>query len=69
MNLTIRKEVTSDVADIKALTTAAFLNAPHTSYTEQLIVDALRNSGNLTVSLVAEVNGQIVGHVAVSPVS
>ncbi len=69
MNLTIRKELTSDVADIKALTTAAFLNAPHTSHTEQFIVDALRNSGNLTVSLVAEVNGQIVGHVAVSPVA
>lgn len=69
MNLTIRKEVTSDVEDIKALTTAAFLNAPHTSHTEQFVVDALRNSGNLTVSLVAEVNGQIVGHVAVSPVS
>ncbi|NJO43186.1 MAG: N-acetyltransferase [Cyanobacteria bacterium CRU_2_1] len=69
MNIKIRKEVTSDVADIKALTTAAFLNAPHTSHTEQFIVDALRNSGNLTVSLVAEANGQIIGHVAVSPVS
>lgn len=69
MNIKIRKEVACDVTDIKALTTAAFLNAPHTSHTEQFIVDALRNSGNLTVSLVAEVNGQIVGHVAVSPVS
>ncbi|MGV0027184.1 GNAT family N-acetyltransferase [Phormidesmis priestleyi] len=69
MNIKIRKEVSSDVADIKVLTAAAFLNAPHTSHTEQFIVGALRNSGNLTVSLVAEANGQIVGHVAVSPVS
>ena len=69
MNIKIRKEVNSDVADIQALTTAAFLNAPHTSHTEQFIVNALRNSGNLTVSLVAEADGKIVGHVAVSPVS
>lgn len=69
MNINIRKEVTSDVAPIKALTTAAFLNARHTSHTEQFIVDALRNSGNLTVSLVAEADGKIVGHVGVSPVS
>ncbi|MDF5729147.1 MAG: hypothetical protein PUP92_14245 [Rhizonema sp. PD38] len=39
------------------------------SHTEQLIVDALRNSGHLTVSLVAEADGKIVGHVGVSPVS
>jgi putative acetyltransferase len=69
MNITIRQETASDVADIKALTTAAFLNAPHTSHTEHLIVDALRDSGNLTISLVAEVNDQIVGHVAISPVA
>lgn len=69
MNVEIRKEVPADVADIKALTTAAFLNTPYTSHTEQFIVDALRNSGNLTVSLVAETNGKIVGHIAVSPVA
>ncbi|MBD1995597.1 N-acetyltransferase [Leptolyngbya sp. FACHB-541] len=69
MNINVREEVASDVADIRALIVAAFLNAPHTSHTEQLIVDALRNSGNLTISLVAEVDGQIVGHVAISPVS
>lgn len=69
MNVKIRKEVISDVSDIKVLTTAAFLNAPHTSHTEQFIVNALRRSGNLTVSLVAEADEQIVGHVAASPVS
>ena len=45
------------------------LEAPHTSYTEQFIVKALRNSRALTISLVAEEDGVIVGHVAVSPIS
>src|SRR6185295_5905953 len=31
-------------------------------------VDALRAAGRLTVSLVAEVDGRVVGHVAFSPV-
>ncbi|UBF24336.1 N-acetyltransferase [Kovacikia minuta CCNUW1] len=69
MNITIRPEVPSDIADIEALTVAAFLNAPHTSYTEHLIVNVLRSSGNLTLSLIAEVDRKIVGHVAVSPIS
>ncbi|MBD2208802.1 N-acetyltransferase [Calothrix sp. FACHB-156] len=69
MNITIRKEVPGDVADIEALTTAAFLNMPYSSHTEQLIVNALRDSGNLTISLVADADSKIVGHVAVSPVS
>jgi putative acetyltransferase len=69
MNMKIRQEVASDVETIRFLISEAFLNAPHTSHTEHVIVDALRDSGNLTISLVAEVNGQIIGHVAISPVS
>ncbi|NJR40875.1 MAG: N-acetyltransferase [Leptolyngbyaceae cyanobacterium CSU_1_4] len=69
MNIILRKEVPSDIADIQALIATAFLNAPHTSHTEEFIVNALRNSGYLTLSLVAEVDRQIVGHVAISPVS
>ncbi len=69
MRTDIREESPSDVAAIHALTAAAFLNAPHTDHTEQFIVDALRNSGVLSVSLVAEQAGVIVGHVAVSPVT
>lgn len=68
MPLTIRRETPADVAAIEAVTVAAFLNAPHTSHTEQFIVNALRKAGKLTISLVAEEDGQIVGHVAVSPV-
>jgi len=65
---TIRPEAPDDAAAIHALTAAAFLEAPHTDHTEQFVVDALRAAGALTVSLVAEAGGAVVGHVAVSPV-
>ena len=35
---------------------------------EQFIVKALRAAGALTLSLVAEIDGRVVGHVAFSPV-
>lgn len=69
MTLIIRQESPSDIPAIHALTEAAFLNAPHTAHTEQFIVDGLRRAGALSISLVAEVNGVVVAHVAVSPVS
>lgn len=37
--------------------------------TEQFIVSELRDSGELAISLVAERDGRVVGHVAVSPVT
>lgn len=67
--MNIRSESISDVAEIEALTEEAFREAPHTSHTEQFIVNALRKAGKLSVSLVAVVDGEIVGHVAVSPIS
>jgi putative acetyltransferase len=63
----IRPESPSDVTAIQAVTVAAFLDAPHTDHTEQFIVDALRKAGVLSVSLVAELAGTVVAHVAVSP--
>lgn len=68
IDLRIRPEADSDVGAIEALTIAAFLNAEHTSHTEQCIVAGLRKAGKLTISLVAERNKEIVGHVAISPV-
>jgi len=65
----IRRELPFDTAAIEAVTIAAFLDAEHTGHTEQHIVRDLRRAGQLTVSLVAEDDGTIVGHVAVSPVS
>jgi putative acetyltransferase len=69
MNIKIRTEIAADVPAIEAVTTSAFLNAPHTSHTERFIVSALRRAGALTISLVADAEGIVVGHVAVSPVS
>jgi putative acetyltransferase len=69
MNLLVRFEDSADVVAIRAVTVAAFLHAPHTDHAEHFIVDALRAAGALSISLVAEVDGDIVGHVAVSPVS
>ncbi|MCE7915770.1 MAG: N-acetyltransferase [Nitrosomonas sp. PRO4] len=68
MTLKIREEAPTDAPSIKAVTIAAFLHTPHTSHTEQHIIDALRLAGALTVSLVAELDGIVVGHVALSPV-
>lgn len=65
----IREEAPEDVSSIETITVAAFLNAPHTSHTEQHIVNELRRAGALTVSLVAELDGVLVGHSALSPVS
>lgn len=69
MNINIRKEQLSDVQSISEVTVDAFLEAPHTDHTEQFIVNALRESGALSISLVAEKEGGIVGHVALSPVT
>lgn len=67
--LIIRPEAPEDIPAIEAMTKSAFLAAPHTNHKEQLILAALRDAGALTVSLVAEMDGSIVGNVAVSPVS
>ncbi len=65
----IRKETSADTAAIEAVTIAAFRNAAHTNHSEQFIVSALRNAGQLSVSLIAEDNDSVIGHVAVSPVT
>jgi predicted N-acetyltransferase YhbS len=59
--LSIRPESTADAAAIFNLTTAAFLNAPHAAHTEAFIVNALRRAGAMSVSLVAEQGGELVG--------
>ncbi|WP_250503014.1 MULTISPECIES: N-acetyltransferase [unclassified Caballeronia] len=65
----IRHEQLSDIDAIEILTTAAFLDMPYSSHTEQFIVNALRKTGRLTLSLVAVENGDIIGHIAISPIS
>ena len=69
MGIGTRHETESDAGTIRAVTEAAFRNAPHASGTEPSIVEALRSAGALALSLVAEADGAVVGHVALSPVS
>lgn len=66
---TIRHERAAEAAAISALVEAAFRDAAHADGREHLLVDALRTAGDLALSLVAEEDGQLVGHVAFSPVS
>ena len=69
MTVAIRSERRGDGTEIARLITAAFETAPHRSGTEAQIVDRLRDTGSLTVSLVATLDGAFVGHVAMSPVN
>ena len=64
----IRREQPSDSPAIRAVVTSAFRDAPHSSGNEAPIVDGLREGGALTISLIAEEEGELVGHVAFSPV-
>lgn len=64
----IRDERASDFDAITEITAAAFADCLHGNHTEQFIVKALRAAGALSVSLVAEEDGEVVGHIAFSPV-
>lgn len=65
----IRLEQPGDEAAISALIEDAFASAEHSDGTEAQIVERLRQTGALTASLVAVEGGDIVGHVALSPIT
>jgi len=65
----IRNETISDIEAITKVTFAAFQNLAISNHTEQFIINALRHANALAVSLVAEVDGHVVGHIAFSPVT
>lgn len=65
----IRNERDADVGSITEVTIAAFKTLEISNHTEQFIVEALRAEKALTLSLVAEVDGRVVGHIAFSPVT
>jgi putative acetyltransferase len=67
--ITLRPEAPADIAVIRDITVAAFATLEISGHTEQFIVAALRAAQALTVSLVAEVDGRVVGHIAFSPVT
>lgn len=65
----IRNETESDIEVIFEITKSAFENHPFSNNTEQFIIKALRAADALTVSLVAEIDGKLIGHIAFSPVT
>ena len=64
----IREEKSTDIESIANVTIEAFKSHPISQQTEHFIINALRQTGVLTISLVAEINGEIVGHIAFSPI-
>jgi putative acetyltransferase len=59
---TIRTETSEDIPEIRAVVRAAF-GQPG----EANLIDALRRSGALILSVVAVIDGRVVGHIAFSP--
>ena len=65
----IRSETDADIDAIAEVTIAAFKTLEVSNQREQFIIEALRAAAALTISLVAEVDGRVVGHIAFSPVT
>ena len=61
--ITVREETAVDIPAIHQVNAAAFERAG-----EAELVDKLRQRGAITLSLVAEVAGQVVGHLLFTPV-
>ena len=77
MNINIRQEKESDYKKTEAVVEKSFKNAEHTDHKEHFLVSKLRKSNVFIpeLSLVAEVNEKIIGHImftkslALAPVS
>jgi putative acetyltransferase len=65
----IRRETEDDIEGITEVTTAAFATLEISNQTEHLVVLALRAANALTLSLVAELDQRVIGHIAFSPIS
>ncbi len=64
MDIVIRPERGSDLTSIRTVNRAAFDTAA-----EAGLVEALRANGHATISLVAEVRNEVVGHILFSPMT
>lgn len=68
-SIDIRPEQEKDADRISQIIEAAFKNQPHSNQKEHLLVSELRANHALSLSLVAEVNGKIAGHIAFSEIT
>lgn len=69
MNINIRREQNNDVNAIIDITLKAFGNSKDGGRYEAELINKLRNTNRLSMSLVAIQNDEIVGHIAFSPVT
>lgn len=74
LKICVRAERDGDAPAVERVTVAAFSGAGHpgpghADPTEHLIVASLRDTGALALSLVAECDGELVGHLAASAVT
>ncbi len=67
--IVIRRETDADMSAITEVTAAAFKTLEISNHTEQFIIAALRAAKALTISLVAEVDVRVIGHIAFSPLT
>jgi putative acetyltransferase len=65
----LRPETLGDVKAISKITQRAFENHPHSDQREHILVEKLRKTDALSISLIAEMSGQIVGHIAFSEIT
>jgi putative acetyltransferase len=67
INATIRPECRDDHVSIGDVIAAAFSGKPYADGDEAELVEALRRENALSVSLVAELEGTVIGQIAFSP--
>lgn len=67
--IVIRSETDADVNAITKVAVTAFKSLEISNHTEQFIIATLRAAKALTISLVAELNGRVIGHIAFSPLT
>ena len=65
----IREEAASDIKQIAAITADAFAPKPYSNGSEPAVIAAVRASGDLTISLVAEEDGILLGQITFTPVT
>jgi putative acetyltransferase len=66
-NLQVRKELDADCDSIRSVTELAFRGLPYAGGDEQDVIERLRFTNALTLSLVALLEGEVIGHIAFSP--
>ena len=67
LKIEIRRELKTDQNTIRELTEAAFDGRPYAGGDEQDVIDRLRRSKALTLSLVATQEGEVIGQITFSP--